>query len=405
MTASPTTSLAEIAHRWGAGAERELQPARVTTERIDPLSAVAARPVTWGILALALALPVLTLLSRGHEVTSHSAFALAIAAVAACEVIIINRARSHGPVFSTATAAVVYALLTVVLIAAAASTYTANAALRDDWAPVVVGFVLLALAPYRPAGELATSTSILTVIAMLLAVVQAPYTVSDVPLATFAVTGSNALTALGLAAAAYAYSMNRSILRWLDRAWRYAQQSAAEQRGGVARSVQQRRVSLVNQQVVPYLSRISSAETLTARDREEARELAQSIRALLVADVERGWAQSLLVEVASHVSGTPVRATADDPDDVGRRLTTAQRTLMRAIAMEAVERVHVSVIDLRIRALPTGTSVQWVFAAPAGGHGATRLLRPVLHLVRGLTHRSRVDAQAEAVTLEFEYGH
>ncbi|MER3394953.1 MAG: hypothetical protein RIA38_08310, partial [Microcella pacifica] len=144
---------------------------------------------------------------------------------------------------------------------------------------------------------------------------------------------------------------------------------------------------------------------LAPEDREEARELAQSIRALLVADVQRGWAQSLLDELCSRAPEATVSGIADDPDDVGRGLTTAQRTLLRAIGMQAVERVEASAIGLRIRATATGASVRWSLTTPTGGSRAVRVLNPTLHLVRGLTLRSRVEAQADSVTLEFEYGH
>ena len=173
----------------------------------------------------------------------------------------------------------------------------------------------------------------------------------------------------------------------------------------MARSVQQRRVSLVNQQVVPYLSRISEATRLTDVDREEARELAQSIRSLLVADVERGWAQEMLNDVIARVQGIPPRMAAHDPDDAGSRLTPGQRTLLRAIAIEAVERVNASAVVLTISECSEGIDVRWDLATPAGGARAARVLKPVLHLVRGLTSRSRVDTRPDGLALEFHYGH
>ena len=400
MTAPP-----ELARfPWGVSA-RGLQAGRATTERIDPLSAVAARPVTGGILALAIALPLLTLLSRGDEVIWLAGYLLAAALVALIATIILDRTRASRSVFSVGWGLLIYALMATVLALAVASTYGANTLLRDDWAPLVAGLILLSLAPYRPAVELTAATAGLTALTAGFAVLQAPFAVTPVPLATFAVSGSGSLACLGFASAAYAYSMNSSILSWLDQAWRSAAATAVEQRGGVARSVQQQRVSLVNRKVVPYLSRIGAAERLTPEDREEARELAQSIRALLVADVQRGWAQGLLDELCSRTVGEPVRGIADDPDDVGRRLTTAQRTLLRAIGMEAVQRVAATAIRLRIRATATGSHVRWSLTTPTGGAQAVRVLTPTLHLVRGLTLRSRVDAQADSVTLEFEYGH
>lgn len=377
----------------------------VTTERIDPLSAVAARPITAGILVLAVAMPLLTVLFRAGEITSPGAMGATILLVAAIATIILDRTRAHRAVFTRTWGVVLYLLLVGVLVLAAASTYGANALLRDDWAPLVAGLVLLALAPYRPAAELAAATTVLTAVAAVLAMLQAPFAATPVPLATFAVSGSSSLACLGFASAAYAYSMNGSILTWLDDAWQSAAAAVLAQRGGVARSVQQQRVSLMNRKVVPYLTRMAAAQRLTPEDRAEARELAQSIRAFLVADVQRGWAQNLLDELCSRAPDESVHGTADDPDDVGRRLSTAQRTLLRAIGIEAVERVRAPSIDLRIRATETAVQVRWTLAGLAAGGRSARMLTPTLHLVRGLTHRSRVDAQADSVTLEFEYAH
>ncbi|MFL0711848.1 MAG: hypothetical protein ACJLS2_03545 [Microcella pacifica] len=224
-------------------------------------------------------------------------FVLATVLVIATAAIILDRTRAHRSVFSVAWGLLIYLVLGAVLALAVASTYGANLLLRDDWAPLVAGLILLSLAPYRPALELATATASLTAVSALLALLQAPFAASPVPLATFAVAGSSSLACLGFASAAYAFSVNGSILTWLEQAWRSAAATAVEQRGGVARSVQQQRVSLVNRKVVPFFTRIGAAETLAPEDREEARELAQSIRALLVADVQRGWAQSLLDEL------------------------------------------------------------------------------------------------------------
>ena len=389
---------------WGVSAQ-DVTASKATTERIDPLSAAAARPVTWGILVLAITLPLLSLLIRGDEILSPALFGFAVLGLLTAAALLLDRTRSRRPVVSTAWAVALYLLLAAVQLASCASTWGANAVLRDDWAPIVVGLILLALAPYRPAVELAIATSALTIVAAALAVGQAPFAAAELPIGVLAVSGSTSLATLGLASAAYALSMNRSILEWLDRAWRAAANSAVEHRGGVARSVQQRRVSLVNRQVVPYLSRMSEASELTLEDRAEAQALAESIRALLVADIERGWVHTLLDEVVGSVLGSQTSASADDPDDVGRTLTTAQRTLLRAIAMVAVEQSRATELRVALRRTPSSVRVRWELGLPEGGSPPVHQLRSVLHLVRGLTSRSRVEPRAGGLTLEFDYGH
>ncbi|MBX9717752.1 MAG: hypothetical protein K2X36_02790 [Microbacteriaceae bacterium] len=377
----------------------------VTLERLDPLSAAAARPITTGAALLALALPPVTVLSRSYEVTQPIWLIVSFTALAAAVWLLLDRSRASRPLWRPAAAQVFQVLLASVLVTSAASTAGANALIRDDWAPLVVGVLLVASTPYRPAREIMFWTIVHTLLGAALGVVQSPSASTDVPVLTLAVTGSFSVAVMGFAAAAYARSLNSSTQLWHDRAWQSAAAAALEHRSGVARSVQQRRVSLLNREVVPYLQRVVEAGSIGDDDRDEARRLARSIRTLLVTDVEKTWARLMLDDLVARHPRLNITALADDPDDLGRRAVLERRTLLRALAAISVERLAATELELRLSAPEGRLSVQWSVATPRPLPDALRELRAMLELIRGLTLRSSVRELPGRLVLEFEYGY
>jgi len=376
-----------------------------TLERLDPLSAAAARPVTTGAALLAIALPPLVLVTRGHEVVQPLWFVVAYVAVLAATALLLDRSRPTRPVWQSTSAQVFQLLLMAATIASAASTAGANAQLRDDWAPLVVGILLVACTPYRPAREIVVWTAVHTLLCAALGIVQAPFAVSDVPTITFAVTGSFTVAVLGFAAAAYAHSLVTSTRLWQERAWQSAASAVRAQRTGVARSVQQRRITVLNHEAVPYLQRIIDTPTVSEEDRDEARRLARSIRAVLVAEVQKTWAQQMLDDVVARRPRLNIVAIADDPDDLGRRSTLERRTLLRALAVVGVERLGASEVHLRLRAPEGRLVVECTLAVPHSLRDARRELRSMIELIRGLTRRFSLRERQGRVVLEFEYGY
>lgn len=378
----------------------------LTLERLDPLSAAAARPVTTGAALLALALPVLTVATRSHEVTQPLWLAASYLVLVAAVTLLLRRSRVSRPLWMPPSTQWFQIMLMVVLVTSAASTAGANSFVRDDWAPLVVGILLVASTPYRPAREIQFWTIVHTLLCAALGVVQASASITDVPVFTLAVTGSFSVAVMGFAAAAYARSLNNSTQLWHERAWRSAAAAAREHRSSVARSVQQRRISLLNQEVVPYLQRVVSTDGIGDDDREEARRIARSIRALLVRDVEKSWAQLMLDDLVGRHPRLNITAVADDPDDLGRHAVLERRTLLRALAAVSLERLAASRLELRLRRTDEGgLAVHWAVDTPRPPQDARRELRAMLEVIRGLTLRSTVHEQKSRLVLEFEYGY
>ena len=381
-----------------------LLPAEITLERLDPLSAAAARPVTTGAVILAVAIPPIAVATRWSEVVAPAWLAISILALIAAVWLLLDRSRVSRPIWRAPSAQVLQLLLIVMTVTSVLSTLEANSALRDDWAPLVTGIVLLALTPYRPAREIAFWAVVQTLVCAMLGILQAPWAVTDVPTLTYAVTGSLPAAVLGFAAAAYARSLNGSIVLWQQRAWAAAEATAVGQRGSVARSVQQQRITTLNREVVPYLSRVVDADVLTDDDRAEGRRLARTIRALLVADVERGWATTLLDDLVARHPRLNIVARADDPDNVGSAATLEQRSLLRAIGELSIRRLAATELDLRLRSQEGRLHVYWLITTPRPTADALRELRGVIEIVRGVTERSSATRLPGQIALEFEYG-
>ncbi|MBA4248182.1 MAG: hypothetical protein C0444_07810 [Microbacterium sp.] len=377
----------------------------VTLERLDPLAAAAARPVTTGAALLALTVPAVMITVRVDEITQPAWLVVAYAALFAAVWILLNRSHPTRPVWQTPSAQVFHVLLAIMLMASAASTLGANAMMRDDWGPIVVGILLVATTPYRPAREIALWTAVHTLICAVLGIVQSPFAVSDFPTLTYAVTGSVAVAVMGFTAAAYARSLTHSTQLWQTRAWHAAAAAAVDRRPGVARSVQQERVSLLNREVVPYLQRVVAADTLSEHDRDEARRLASSIRSLLVADVERSWAQLMLDELVATHPSVNIQARADDPENLGSRAVLERRTLMRALAVISLERLAATELDLYLSAPDGRLRVVWSVATPRTMVDARRALRSMIELIRGVTLRSSVHERAGRLVIECECGY
>jgi len=386
-------------------ARPELDPGEITLERLDPLSAAAARPVTTGAAVLIVAIPVVSILVKLDEIVQPAWLAVSFAALVAVAWLLLDRSRVYRPLWRGPSAQVLQLLLVVMTVASVMSTLTANSFLRDDWAPFVIGIVLIALTPYRPAREIAFWAAVHTLLCAMLGMMQAPWAVTDLPTLTFAVTGSLGVALLGFAAAAYARSLNGAIRRWLDHAWRAAEHAVVQQRTGVARSVQQQRITLLNREVVPYLSSIVGAPELDDDDRNEARRLARSIRSLLVADVERPWAQTLLDELTARHPQLNIEALADDPDNVGGVASLEQRTVVRAIADVSIRRLAATRVELGLRAPQGRLMVRCEITSPLSATDARRELRGLIEIVRGLTESSRVIEREGRIALEFEYGY
>ena len=97
------------------------------------------------------------------------------------------------------------------------------------------------------------------------------------------------MTLLAAAAAGYSYAIVGETLAWQRDANRAALRRDAELREGIARSVQQSRISVLGREVLPFLAGVMTADRITVADADRARELEQERGWAVREDANRGW--------------------------------------------------------------------------------------------------------------------
>jgi len=378
----------------------------MTLERLDPLSVAAARPVTIGIGVLAIAIAAIVSAISLHEVTRPLALAGALLATAGAATMLIVRAIGVRPPWSARAALSYQAILLTIPAVSATATFGSNDRLRDDWAPIVVGLFLLALAPYRPGAEIARWTALHVAIALVLGVMQGGWSIAGVPALVSGVVAAAPIAALGIASAAYAKSLTSAVASWQERAWMLAEGRAQVERGALALSVQQRRLAQLNREVIPLLDRVARSGEVDDLDARHAAALAGSVRTLLVAEADATWLDTMLQQVAERHSQRRVELLGSDDDNAAAQCSRLQRALLRAIVAESVESLGATRVRLNLDLLDGGrVRVRFDVASPLSASTARRRLAGVVELVRSIADRVAVREQQGTVALEFVYGY
>jgi hypothetical protein len=102
---------------------------------------------------------------------------------------------------------------------------------------------------------------------------------------------------------------------------------------GIARSVQQDRVTILNREVLPFFLEIIEKPAVSNGDRERARDIASSIRNIMVAEVDRSWLELAVDQLTAADRVGPGASTEQlvrDDDHVANQMSYDQRTALRA---------------------------------------------------------------------------
>jgi hypothetical protein len=101
------------------------------------------------------------------------------------------------------------------------------------------------------------------------------------------------------------------------------------------RSVQRDRVGTLNYTVVPFFTELLRRDSLDDDDRTRAQAIANSIRSVMVADVDRSWLETVVDQVASQRDGIGAVGSevVQDPNRLAAGMSTEQRTVMRALIL------------------------------------------------------------------------
>ena len=372
---------------------------RLTQQEADPIGGITAAPIV--VIGALLALGASITLTYAHwsEVGSPLVALLGIVLVALAGLAAaISAAPSRAP-FSAERLWLVVALAVGAAIAEYVSTIGADRYIYDDFGPVVIGMLILSLAPYCTWVSLLLAGILSAAVLSILVVGSAMTTAITPPLSALIAVNSAAVLAMSAAAAGYSYAIVDETLAWQREANRAALHRDAELRAGIARSVQQSRVSVLGREVLPFLAGVMTSDRISVADADRARELAEALRRALKAGIESTWLDDLAATVRMS-RGIPV--IVDDPVGAAADLAADQRSAVTALLSWLSEGSRSAAIRLSIEAGARRRHIEIV-----AEHGASppsrRELDRFAAVARAVSMRAEVAVTRENVTVELSH--
>ncbi|MFF2272405.1 hypothetical protein ACFVTX_09030 [Agromyces sp. NPDC058136] len=372
---------------------------RLTQQEADPIGGITAAPIV--VIGAALSVGSAVALTWVHrsEVVSPAAAVIAILLVAAAgAVAAISSAPSRAP-FTAERLWLVVTLAVGAAIAEYMSTVGSNKYLYDDFGPVVIGMLILSVAPYCTWVSLALAGVLASIVLSILVVGASSYIAADAPVGALVAVNAAPVIALAAAAAGYAYAIVAETLAWQREANRAALHRDTELRAGIARSVQQSRVSVLGREVLPFLAGVMTAERITVAEADRARELAEELRRALRAGLESTWLDDLAANLrlarGSETYVDDPAGAADLLDDDQRSALTALITWLAQPARS--ERVTVSLVT----DLDGGRIL--ILAAPEGRPPAKREIDRFVAVARAVSLGAESAITRENVRVELSY--
>lgn len=322
-----------------------------TRQQLDPVGTFSNRLMTLGAIVASFLYAVVVVLSSLDRNWNPALGLLSLVVLGiGCVLLVVATDPYRGPVTRQMhSIVVVCALLAATL--SALSSWGDPGFLRYAWGSTSLGLLFVALAPFRPAREIVGTGALAAVFIGFITMLQASSHDSKIPVLAVIGIAVMPLLALNFASAAYSLSTIHSLDRWQRLARQAVERMSPEREAGIARSVQQNRVTVLNREVVPFFAELLQRDTVTEEDRERARAIADSIRGVMVSEVDRTWLENLLVHLGRRAGRLGAMAPLVHDDDGSANLMNYdQRTGLRALIMELYERAidhpHDLVIDL-----------------------------------------------------------
>ena len=378
-----------------------------TRQQLDPVGSTGVAPVAI-FLALGAFIYAVFMTVRGEAEISNPVFAsLALALLAIAGAIVISGSSPNRAPLTARTHAAAHAIAVLAILCEAVGQWGTNAFIRDDWGPVALGILLVCLGPYRPAKEIAGAGMLSAITIALITYFQVPWLVTAGPPFAFIVAAVTPMLALCFSAAMFSDGVVTSIERWQKRAKAASISLVRELREGIARSVQQDRITILNRDVLPFFSEVLARDTLTAADRNRARIISDAIRQVMVEEVDRSWLESLLEHAGVELTSRPgaARAIVDDPHRVAPVMSVAQRTAIRALLVVFITIPGFNRDHLRIVLSRDGNRNYGVITAqvPITDHVLRSAFAPFLAVMRAVFTNLEPTFGRSELTLRFSY--
>lgn len=382
---------------------RSLVSAERTRQQLDPVGTLGNRGLAI-VLACGAFLYGLVMTIRTLDQVSNVMLAvLALAWLAAAAVTVTIASSPDRAPFTRASHIVVQLLAMGSIALSAASQWGSNRYIQDDFGPIALGLLILSLGVYRPAMELATAGGLAAIFVGFITLLEVPALNASMPSVSFVLVGVTPVLALSFASASYSGGLVDSLERWQQRARRSAAQRTDRLRDGITRSVRQDRVTILGRDVLPFFNSILDGSTVTPDDRVHAREIADSIRALMVAEADRTWLE--VVAGDDGVQLEDLHHTVVDQDGTASWMTTDQRTALRAIIVAVLDDPTFVAGTMAITLKNTAGKCRGTLTATVGEveHSVRAAFAPYFAVMRIVFGGLAVDYQQPTLTVRFSY--
>ncbi|MBX3311154.1 MAG: hypothetical protein KF739_12090 [Cryobacterium sp.] len=374
-----------------------------TRQQLDPVGSLGSRllslSLAWGAFLFGLVMTIRSL----DQISNLMLAVLALFWLAAAT-LVVTIATSPGRAPFTQSAHLAVQLLALgAVVLSVASQWGTNRFIQDDFGSMSLGLLMLALGPYRPATELAAAGGLSAVFVGFITLMEVPYLDTSAPPVSFVLVGMTPILALSFASASFSGGLVDALERWQRQAQLGVEQRRILLRDGITRSVQRDRVMILSKDVLPFFNGVLERDTVDPGDRERARDIADAIRALMVAEADRTW-----LEVVAGDDGVPdERMSRAVVDKAGKAslMVTDQRTALRALIVALTDEPSFVAGSMRITITGTksechGTVVSRFTASDIDLRAAMAPYLAVLRIVFASVH---LEIHHQTLTLRFSY--
>ncbi len=374
-----------------------------TRQQLDPVGTLSNRMLAIVLAVVAFYYGIVMTIRSLDQVSSLPLAVLALLWLAAASLtVVVASAPSRAP-FTRSAHVVVHLLAIGATALSVASQWGTNTVIQDDFGPMALGLLMLAIGPYRPATELASAGSLSAVFVGFLTLLEVPALGSSTPPVAFVLVGMTPVLALSYASATYSGRLVDSLERWQRRAMRSVVSRASRLKDGIARSVQRDRVMILGRDVLPFFNSVLERDTITQDDRARAREIADAIRTLMVAEADRTWLE--VVAGDDGVDAERMRRTVIDPGGRASAMVSDQRTVLRALIVAILDEPTFVPHTLKIELGGRGSVCRGVLTARLDTSDSVvrSVLAPYLAVMRIVYTGVQVEFQNLTLTIGFQY--
>lgn len=317
---------------------------------------------------------------------------------------------ASNPIRAPFTRRAMIIILLTCLVACAfelASEWGATQTVANGWGPIALGLLILSMGPYRPARELVASGTLAAVFFGFLIVVDAGSSADPTPVLALVAVAIMPILALAFATAAHSKAVVEGLERWQRKVMRPGRVVSREDADGIARSVQQDRVTILNREVLPFFLEIIEKPAVSNADRERARDIAASIRKVMVAEVDRSWLEHAVDQLTATDVTSPAAAEplVRDDDHVANHMSYDQRTALRAFIGALHEGSAHRAGFMKIELFRDGTVFRAVMVAELeiADYAVRSRFAPYFAVLRVMFTDLRLEYLHGVLTLSFSY--